>query len=221
MQLDHITFACQSLTQAQTFALERFGVTLPEGGAHHEMATHNLLTRIAPHTFLEFIAINPSVAAPPRPRWFNLDGFEQSSFLSAGPRLIGWVASVPDIHAALRFLPFAVGESVGISRGKLNWKMAISKDGSLPMKGFAPTLIEWAENQSPVSVMQEVGVRLAGFAIHHPLAANWHKAAKDHGWDDLAADHAMVTWVSSERENLQITLQTPKGLVHISQASDF
>jgi Glyoxalase-like domain len=213
MNLDHITFACESLEQAQLYAQSEFGVCLPPGGEHAAMGTHNLLTRIASNTFLEFIAINPDAPAPNRPRWFNLDAFAASGALDDQPQLIGWVASVNDIASALTRLAFASGRSVPISRGNLHWHISIPDDGSLPADGVAPTLIQWPEAISPVARMEAVGIELVGLQIIHPRAGHWHTAAQSFGWREDALDNARLDWISADQADLRLTLNTPRGTV--------
>ena len=121
MRLDHITFACSSLEQAAMFGRAEFRVELPAGGRHPAMGTHNLLTRIAPGVFLEFIAIDPNASAPARPRWFALDRLSASGALADGPRLLGWVASHDDLQAARENQPQLVPPAITLTRDALSW----------------------------------------------------------------------------------------------------
>src|SRR5215471_3447822 len=70
--LDHITVAALSLEDGVAFASATLGVSIPPGGAHVQMATHNHLLRLGDTLFLEVIAPDPS-ASVARPRWFALD----------------------------------------------------------------------------------------------------------------------------------------------------
>lgn len=71
------------------------GVSLQPGGQHDLFATHNRLLGLADGFYIEAIAIDPSVSAPSRPRWFDLDRF------SGPPRLINWICRVDSMAATL------------------------------------------------------------------------------------------------------------------------
>jgi hypothetical protein len=52
-----------------------------------------------------------------------------------------------------------------MSRGNVNWQIAIRNDGSLPLGGVAPTLIQWEETH-PAETLPDVGcslIQLEGF----------------------------------------------------------
>lgn len=213
MRLDHVTFACDSLAQAQRYCVERFGTELPLGGEHPLMGTHNLLTKLSPHTFLEFIAINPAAPAIQRPRWFNLDGLNADGALRDQPQFIGWVASVGQLPSA-QISPFGAAQALNLQRGLLHWRMGVPEDGSLPCGGLAPTLIEWAEG-SPVGAMGDVGIGLEALEIHHPLAHEWAAWCDTQGWnahDAQASDNKKVLWQTAKAPRLSLRLRSPKGL---------
>ena len=62
LTLDHITIAALSLGEGVAFASAALGVSIPPGGAHVQMATHNHLVRLGDGLFLEIIAPDPSAA---------------------------------------------------------------------------------------------------------------------------------------------------------------
>ena len=51
--LDHLVIGAASLAQGADWLAERLGVTLPPGGAHPRMGTHNRLTALGPDSFLD------------------------------------------------------------------------------------------------------------------------------------------------------------------------
>ena len=90
--IDHLAVAATSLDGRE---LDDFlGVTLPPGGRHARMGTHNRLLRIGTGAYLELIAIDPKSAPPGHPRWFELDEPSMQVRLAGGPRLVHWVARV-------------------------------------------------------------------------------------------------------------------------------
>jgi Glyoxalase-like domain len=60
LQLDHITVAADTLAAGVAHAEAALGVTIPFGGAHPLMGTHNHLLRLGETLFLEVIAPDPN-----------------------------------------------------------------------------------------------------------------------------------------------------------------
>jgi catechol 2,3-dioxygenase-like lactoylglutathione lyase family enzyme len=163
-QLDHITITAPTLAQGAAFVRDALGVELQPGGEHPRMGTHNLLLRLGDDLFLELIAVNPAAPAPGRPRWFALD----TQHPHAPPRLSNWVARTHDIRSAAAAASEALGEIEPITRGALQWLITIPADGSLPMDGIAPALIEWQAPVHPASSLQDAGCSLHSFEALHP-----------------------------------------------------
>ncbi|MBY4718080.1 VOC family protein [Ralstonia mannitolilytica] len=213
LKLDHIAFVAQSLEQAQAYASQRFGVALPAGGKHPLMGTHNLVTRIAPGVFLEFIAIDPDAAPPNRTRWFALDRLMREGTLEAAPQLFGWVASVPNLARHTGESP--QHELLEVTRGDLRWHFFHRKDGEAEAGGCWPALIDWAGGQSPAERMQEVGLRLTRFQLAHPEMANIRDKLQGLGWDADGAENRAVELTDAARPGLTLVLDTPNGRVQI------
>lgn len=164
--LDHLVIVAPTLAQGVEYVRAALGVTPQPGGEHPRMGTHNALLKLGDETFLEVIAINPDAPSPGRPRWFELD----RQRLDAVPHLATWVARTNDIQAATAASPVPLGNMEPMTRGLLNWLITIPPDGSLPLHGVAPTLIEWHNGPHPANNLQDRGcslVRLEGF---HPQA---------------------------------------------------
>ena len=162
--LDHITVTAHSLEEGASFVSETLGVFPQVGGEHPRMATHNLLLRLGESTFLEVIAPNPAAPAPSRPRWFGLDGFGRQS----PPRLSTWVVRTAGIHAAVDAAAESLGAIEPMSRGALNWLITIPADGSVPLDGGAPALIEWQTDAHPATRLEDKGLSLVKLEIFHP-----------------------------------------------------
>jgi hypothetical protein len=90
--LDHLVVAARSLEAGVRWCEDTLGIAPGPGGVHPLMGTHNRLFSIASERFanayFEIIAIDPAAPPPRRARWFGMDALD----LSAGPRLIHWVA---------------------------------------------------------------------------------------------------------------------------------
>jgi hypothetical protein len=204
MVLDHLTVAALTLEQGVAHVERALGVVVPPGGDHPLMATHNHLMRLGEGVFLEIIAPDFRVT-PKRPRWFALDDSRMRARLERSPQLIGWVARVPDLPRALREIDGMVGESVRVSRGSLSWLISVPPDGSLPLDGALPTLIEWPEGPHPSSRMTDLDCRLERLDIVHQEGA---RVA-----DALASvfDDSRVVISSGNAPRIRAMIATPGG----------
>lgn len=162
--LDHITVTAFSLEAGAAFVTQALGVTPQVGGEHPRMATHNLLLRLGDTSFLEVIAPNPAAQAPSRPRWFALDRLTPQS----PPALSTWVVRTSSIHTAVTTASEPLGNIEPMSRGSLQWIITIPADGSVPLDGTAPALIEWQTDNHPASKLDNQGLSLIKLEIIHP-----------------------------------------------------
>lgn len=162
--LDHITVTAFTLEAGAAFVSEILGVIPRVGGEHPRMATHNLLLRLGDAMFLEVIAPNPAAMAPSRPRWFSLDSLGPQS----RPSLSTWVIRTSSIQAASDAATEPLGKIEPMSRGALNWLITIPADGSVPLNGAAPALIEWHTDVHPAVGLRDEGLSLAKLEIFHP-----------------------------------------------------
>jgi len=162
--LDHIAITAFSLEAGAAFVADALGVAPRAGGEHPRMATHNQLLRLGDATYLEVIAPNPAAPAPGRPRWFGLDALGPRS----APALSTWVVRSTDIQASTAAASEPLGQIEPMSRGALDWRITIPADGSVPLDGAAPALIEWHADAHPASRMEDRGCALALLEILHP-----------------------------------------------------
>ncbi len=170
LRLDHIAVSAPTLEEALHYTQETLGLSIPEGGKHPKMGTRNHLLSLGPDLFLEVIAIDPEAKKPTHPRWFNLDQLKE------GPaRLSTWVLNTSDIKTSLSAGPPEGGLATTVTRGDLSWLISVPEDGSMPMAGFYPTLIQWPEGPHPASGMEDFGCRLDKFLIKHPEADRMNK----------------------------------------------
>lgn len=159
--LDHLVVAAADLDAGRDWLERKVGCPLEPGGRHTDYGTHNLLLSLGPGAYLELIAPEPGTS-PARPRWFELDTPAMRSRLARGPALVHWVvrvaslAGVPDVRE--------------LSRGANRWALTVADDGSLPLGGVAPSLIEW-HTTSPSLALPDRGVRLAELVLTTPDVA--------------------------------------------------
>ena len=160
-RLDHIIVTAASLEEGVDYVRRELGVAPQTGGEHASMGTHNCLLKLGEKLFLEVIAANPAVPRPDRPRWFQLDEPESVK----APRLAAWVARSDYIHA---LAPASLGKIETMTRGSFRWLITILEDGSLPLQGIAPALIEWRSESHPADGLKDLGCSLVRFEGIHP-----------------------------------------------------
>ena len=165
MLFDHLVVGAKTLQEAQAHIESALGLAMQPGGQHSVFHTHNALMGLGDGLYLEAIAPDPSTVPPHRPRWYDLDRFK-------GPaRLSNWACSVQDMLAALPGMPTGVGAPVDVARGALQWKMAVSADGTTPFDNLWPALIEWPAGANPAARLAPTGARLKRFTLIHPKGA--------------------------------------------------
>jgi hypothetical protein len=212
-RVDHLVVAAATLDEGVRWCEATLGVTPGPGGQHPLMSTHNRLLRIDsadfPNAYFEIVAIDPQAPPPGRARWFGMDVLG----LSSGPRLVGFVARVDALDAALAALRESgidAGRALAASRdtaqGTLSWRIAVRDDGQLLFGGALPTLIEWGERH-PVPAMAPSRLRLRALTLRGlpPAAASvlaLHGAALD----------------DTPGPSLQAQIESPRGLVTLASS---
>lgn len=99
-----------------------------------------------------------------------------------------WVANTSNLDAALQVAADAgidAGEPVSLSRGNLNWRLALKSDGSLACRGLFPILIEWPEGINPVKQMQDQGIRLDQLILTYPDAGFLQTVLQSMGFSEF------------------------------------
>jgi len=211
-ELDHIVIAANSLDDGATYLEETLGVSIPAGGEHPLMGTHNCLMQIGGGAFLELIAINPNAPEPKRPRWYNLDETHLQARMAERPVLLTWVVRTDDITRAATTSLISPGPIEEGRRGNRVWSITIPQDGTMPEDGLFPTLIEWHDFDGPTSDMADPGCRLEGLKIYHPEPERLSEALGVIGAGVLA----QVEQASEHVHGLRALFQTPRGPVEIS-----
>jgi hypothetical protein len=163
-ELDHLVVTAADLRSGVEWVRDVLGAEPRPGGKHREMGTHNCLLRLGESAYLEVIAPDPGGCRPEWPRWFDLDRLERN----APPRLAGWVARAADIRAAHVACSESLGDIERMSRDDLEWLITVPGDGSLPLDGAGPMLIEWPAHAHPVSRLPESGCMLLRLEGFHP-----------------------------------------------------
>lgn len=205
-KIDHFAIGVATLDQGVAAMEARLGVTVPRGGKHDAMSTHNCVMQSGNESFFELIAIDPDAPDPGRTRWFTLDDPATQARLAERPRALCWVVGTDDLDAVIAASPVDLGEVVLFTRGDRSWRLTVPKDGSLPMGGLLPAFIEWSPGPHPSTAQQDLGVRLDKVQLSHPDPAALTETLKA-----LQVDH--LAEVSEGAEALSFALTTPTGPV--------
>lgn len=204
--IDHITIVSPSLAAGGELVHELLGVQPQQGGEHPRMGTHNLLLSLGEAMFLEVIAINPASPGPARPRWFELDRLPSDS----KPLLACWVARTESIQASLAVASEQLGPPEPMSRGALEWLISIPTDGSLPLGGTAPALIQWQTDKHPAARMQDRGCRLVKLELLHPQPRRLGALIDSLHFAESSS--TLLSIVEASAPGLVAYIETPLGL---------
>jgi hypothetical protein len=185
LALDHLVIAARTLDDGVDWCDATLGLRPVAGGQHLFMGTHNRVFDVSsarfPRSYVEIIAIDPSLPAPAHPHWFDLDDSTLQQQLARGPQLVHWVARVDggDIdtaRAAMLRHGVDCGDVTSAERGALRWRITVRADGRRALAGAAPALIDWADAH-PTDALPASSVRLESLHIAAPGLSEWLPAA--------------------------------------------
>ncbi len=184
LQLDHLTIVAPSLAEGAAHVRACLGLEVPFGRRHDYMGTYNHLMRLGEAVYLEIVALDPDAQSPRRPCWFGLsDQDAVRAAWDAGNRLRGWVARTDDIDAALDGNETVMGRKVELAAKNGSFFFSIPADGSLPLGGAVPSVIDRGGKPPPVAAMADLGARLRSLILEHPdpeaISALYRKLAVD------------------------------------------
>ena len=213
--IDHLVIAAADLERGAAWLEERLGAAPIAGGKHAVMGTHNRLLKLGPSLYLELIAIDPASAAPNRPRWFGLDDAASRARIAARPRLLHWVARVPDLDAALATCPEALGDTLDMARDNLRWRISVPADGMPPLDGLLPALIEWKVVKHPAKNLPDAACELMKLEGFHADAERARRALAALGLGKTLAVFSCERDEQDEPPGLVAYLKTPAGLIEL------
>ena len=205
-RLDHITVVASSLETGSAYVEAALGRAPGAGRAHPRMATHNLLLALGSNAYLEVISPDPRAAPVKRARWFGLDHVRPGSTA----RLAAWVASTDDIAGTTA--P-ELGDVEVMHRETHTWKMTVNADGSVPLDGAAPLLIQRSSSVHPAAALPRSGLELRRLRIRHPAPA---RVLALFAKIELASQPA-VTVTQGNECSLVAEIQTPFGLRELGE----
>jgi hypothetical protein len=125
--------------------------------------------------------------------------------------LATWVVRTTDINAALAASPVVSGYVLPMTRGDLNWLITVPRNGSLPLQGIAPTMIQW-QGPHPARRLNDCGCSLARLEAFHPRADKVSTMLRAIGFQGEFGISAVPTGVPPR---LVAHILTPTGLRQI------
>lgn len=170
-KLDHLSVIAPSLKEGVEHVRSCLGIDIPFGRKHANMGTHNHLLRLGDTVYLEVIAIDENAPPIVGPRWFGLDN--RAAVRKAwgeGRCLRSWVASTDHFDRHMAEHTSIYGEKREFQGSASSYFFSIPKDGSLPLNGVAPALIDRQGKSPSFSSEAEQGCKLLDFALEHPDA---------------------------------------------------
>ncbi|MEM8595638.1 MAG: VOC family protein, partial [Pseudomonadota bacterium] len=183
---------------------------VPFGTRHAYMGTHNHRLQLGAAVYLEAIALDPEGQAPARPRWFGLDDPAQvRADWDAGRRLKGWVASTDLLETVLAAHPGVFGEAVGLPFSDPTFALTIPPDGSLPLGGAAPSLIDHRDRPTSLAAIPDLGARLVSLTLEHPEPERIEAL-----YGQLAIDRPPRV-VAGREIRYRAEIETPSGLKEV------
>ncbi|MEN3377605.1 MAG: hypothetical protein V7604_2960 [Hyphomicrobiales bacterium] len=169
LKLDHITVIAPSLAEGVLHVRTCLDLDVPFGQRHAYMGTCNHLLQLGDTVYLEIVALDPEADAPDRARWFGLDDRKKvRSDWNEGRRLRGWVARTDAIAAVITGREDIFGEKVSLPAVNAAFDFAIPNDGSLPLDGAAPSIIDRRGKPRAMANIADLGARLSSFTLEHP-----------------------------------------------------
>ena len=184
LTLDHITVIAPTLAEGVSHVRDCLDLDVPFGTRHDYMGTHNHRLQLGDRVYLEIVALDPDGISPGRARWFGLDN--QASVRADwdnGRRLRGWVASTESLGAVLSGHRDIFGDEIPLPPADPAFAFSIPQDGSLPLDGAAPSLIDHHGDPTSMADIPDLGARLLSLTLEHPdpdtIEALYRKLAID------------------------------------------
>ena len=168
ISLDHFVIGAVNLPAGVDYVNRLLGVTMPYGGEHEKMGTHNHLMKLGDALFLEVIAVNPDAPELNRKRWYGLDNPEVIKRITREPGLLTWVINTADIHSLLACNAYNFGMPALISRDHLSWYFGLPDDGDVFESGTLPYIMQWNSSDHPAVNMAHLNCKFRSLDLYHP-----------------------------------------------------
>ena len=172
LYFDHLTVIAPTLAEGVAHVRACIDIDVPFGQRHTYMGTYNHLLQLGEEVYLEIVAVDPDGEPPGRARWFGLDNQRTvKTDWDAGRRLRGWVARTDAIDSVLGGRESIFGRKVSLPWAGPTFDFGLPNDGSLPLDGAAPSIIDRRGKPRQMANIPDLGARLRSFSLELPNAA--------------------------------------------------
>jgi Glyoxalase-like domain len=169
LRLDHLTVIAPSLSEGVAHVRDCIGLDVPFGSRHEYMGTYNHRIQLGGSTYLEIVALEPDGFKPRRARWFGVDDEQRvRADWAEGRRLRGWVANTETLGQVLSEHAGIFGDNVSLPPEAPTFAFSIPADGTLPLDGAAPSLIDHYGDSNYIASIPDLGATLISFSLEHP-----------------------------------------------------
>ncbi|MGF1611265.1 MAG: VOC family protein [Kiloniellales bacterium] len=211
LKLDHLTVIAPTLIDGVSHVQNCLDLDVPFGTRHDYMGTHNHRLQLGNSVYLEIVALDPEGTEPGRPRWFGLDNQEKvRSDWDEGRRLRGWVANTDAIDSVVSTHRAIFGDKVPLPTANPTFDFTIPEDGSLPLDGAAPSIIDHRGDPTSMASITDLGARLRSLTLEHPNSATIETLYRE-----LAIEHPPVI-VQAPKVRYRALIETPTGLKELT-----
>jgi hypothetical protein len=211
LKLDHLTVIAPTLIEGVSHVQNCLNLHVPFGTRHDYMGTHNHRLQLGNNIYLEIVAFDPGGTEPGRPRWFGLDNQEKvRSDWNEGRRLRGWVSSTDAIESIISTRRAIFGDKVSLPTANPTFYFAIPEDGSLPLDGAAPSIIDHRGDPTSMASIPDLGARLHSLTLEHP-----NPAAIQTLYRELAIDRPPAI-VPGRIVRYRAQIETPTGMQELT-----
>ena len=206
LKLDHLTVIAPTLIEGVSHVQDCLDLDVPFGTRHDYMGTHNHRLQLGNRVYLEIVALDPDGTEPGRARWFGLDNQENvRSDWNDGRRLRGWVGGTDAIDSVVATRRAIFGDKVPLPTANPTFDFAIPEDGSLPLDGAAPSIIDHRGDPTSMADIPDLGARLRSLTLEHP-----NSTAIETLYRELSIDHPPAI-VQGPRVRYRAQIETPTG----------
>ena len=96
-----------------------------------------------------------------------------------------------------------------MNRADLNWLITLPADGSLPLNGICPSLIQWLNEPHPASKLPDSGCSLIGIEGYHQDAKQISETLQNIGFEGR---YSVSSIRQQEKPYLIAYIQTEGGI---------
>jgi len=211
LKLDHLTVIAPTLAEGVSHVRTCLDLDVPFGQRHSYMGTYNHLLQLGNTVYLEIVAFDPQADGPGRPRWFGLDDQKNvRTDWDEGRRFRGWVARTDAIDVVLTGREGIFGAKVALPMVDPSFDFAIPDDGSLPLDGAVPSIIDRRGKPRSMATIADLGARLRSFTLEHP-----DPSAVSALYRDLDIDRPPII-VHGIALRYRAQIETPRGLKELA-----